>query len=292
VKVSYSAQPTLVFEALKQSALDVPDVLASPQPEVHILGYEDFGISYAIKFWISDFARKFPIMAEVGKNIWYRFRRQGIEIPIPIKDQISDVMGKFPAWQDEKSGTERQDRLFRSLLHSSLFRYQIGEKEGDLLVPEEEIRSLAKTVSCQRYAPGEVLFRQGDKGDSCFVVTSGSLQGEIAYEEKGKRYTSEFKVEPLGIFGEMSLFTGMPRTATGIVQDEAELIEIKLQDFAGILERIPQVAEIMADLVSRRNLENQAFLEKIQELSAQDIQASTNKHSVLARLKSLIQRSA
>lgn len=290
VKVSFSAPAAEVFRALRQAAEDVPDVMSHPAPEVHLVGYEDFGISYALKFWITDFARKFQIMAVVGKNIWYRFKRQGIEIPVPLKDQLTDLLVQVPAWQEGKPASEREERLFRSLLHSSLFRYHAGEKEGDLLVPEGEIRSLARSVPFFRYGAGEVVFRQGEEGDSCFVVISGSLKGEIVYEEKGKKYTSEFKVEPLGIFGEMSLFTGMPRTATGIVEEDAELIEIKLRDFAGLLERNPQVAEVMADLVSQRNLENQAFLEKIQELSAQHIEESTNKHSILNRLKSLIHR--
>jgi small-conductance mechanosensitive channel/CRP-like cAMP-binding protein len=292
VKVGFSAPPVQVFDALRQAAADVPDVLPSPEPEVQMLGYEDLGVSYAIKFWITDFARKFPIMAAVGKNIWYRFKRQGIEIPVPLNDQLKHVLGKIPALQDEKPAEVREERLYRSLLQSSLFRYESGDSEGELLLPEDEIRRVARSVSCQRYAAGEVLFRQGDKGNSCFVVTDGLLKGEIAYLEKGKKYTSEFKVEPYGIFGEMSLFTGMPRTAKGTVEVEAELIEIKLQDFAGLIERNPQIAEVMADLVSRRNQENQAFLEKIQELSAQDIQASTNKNSILNRLKSLIHRNA
>ena len=110
------------------------------------------------------------------------------------------------------------------------------------------------------------------------------------YEEKGKTYTSEFAVEPGGIFGEMSLFTGMPRTATGIVEKESELLEIDTEDFSRILEKNPKVADIIADLVSKRNKKNQEFLKKIKELSEQDIKTSTSKRSILNRLKNFIKR--
>ena len=266
----------------------MPDVALKPEPEVHLLGYEDFGMSYAIKFWITDFARKYPIMAAVGKNIWYRFKRQGIEIPVPLKDQLKETLGNIPAWPDHKALTVREDRLSPHSLYSSLLRYQSGEKRRKCLVPEDEIRSLAKTVSCQRYASGEVLFRQGEKGDSCFVVISGSFKGEIAYQEKGKKYTSEFKVEPFGIFGEMSLFTDAPDRYR-YYRIQSRLLEI-IPGFRGTSGTKSTGGDVIADLVSRRNQENQAFLEKIKELSAQDIKASTNEHSVLARLKSLIQR--
>jgi CRP-like cAMP-binding protein len=88
----------------------------------------------------------------------------------------------------------------------------------------------------------------------------------------------------------MSLFTGMPRTATGIVGEESELLEIGTGDFSRLLGSNPELADVMADLVSKRNQKNQEFLEKIKELSAQDIEISTNKHSILQRLRKFIKR--
>ncbi|MGB3861190.1 MAG: cyclic nucleotide-binding domain-containing protein, partial [Candidatus Aminicenantaceae bacterium] len=107
-----------------------------------------------------------------------------------------------------------------------------------------------------------------------------------------KEFKSDFRVTPGGIFGEMSLFTGMPRTATCVVEEEAELLEIGAEDFGRLLERNPDIGEIIADLASTRNKENQELLAKIKELSASDIEESTNKNSILARLKNLVNRLA
>ena len=82
----------------------------------------------------------------------------------------------------------------------------------------------------------------------------------------------------------------MPRTATGIVEVESELLEINTEGFSRLLGSNPELADVMADLVSKRNKKNQEFLEKIKELSAQDIEDSTNKHSILNRLKKFIKR--
>jgi len=87
----------------------------------------------------------------------------------------------------------------------------------------------------------------------------------------------------------MSLFTGLPRTATGIITEEAELLEIDQESFAFLLDQHPQLAESIAELVSRRNKANEDFLRKIKELSAQDIELSTDKKSILKYLKNLIQ---
>jgi CRP-like cAMP-binding protein len=114
------------------------------------------------------------------------------------------------------------------------------------------------------------------------------IRGQIIYEEGGKKYTSEFKIGPGGIFGEMSLFTGLPRTATGVIEGDAELLEIRAEDFAGLLSLDPKVAEVIADLVSSRNQKNLEFLRKIKELGEKDIEASCSRNSILERLKKLV----
>jgi small-conductance mechanosensitive channel/CRP-like cAMP-binding protein len=296
VKASYESPPSEVFEALREAALDVPDVLSEPEPEPQLLGYEDFGINYAIKFWIKDFRRKFPIMAAVGQNIWYKFKRRNIEIPIPLSDRLSDLIKTVDKTERAVSDDKEKVRTARDLIKSDFLKYQEGEKKGALLVSEDELMDFASLIQRHRFAKGETVFRQGESGSSCYVVVNGVIQGEIVYKEEGKHkeqskeYKSEFKVEQRGIFGEMSLFTGMPRTATCVVEEEAELLEIEAEDFARLLERNPDIGEIIADLASKRNRENQEFLEKIKELSASDIEVCTNKNSILVRLKNLVNR--
>ena len=288
VKTGFSAPPTLVFSALREAAKDSPDVLDKPVPEIHLLSYEDWGVAYTLKFWINDFSRKFIIMAEVGSNVWYKFKRHNIEIPVPLNEKLYEMMGALKLGKMAEDEKAQQERIFRSLMSSNFLRYQEGPKKGELLVSDADIREFAKSVICQRYGPGEVVFRQGETGDSCYIVTSGVIKGEIIYEEKGKKYVSDFRVQPPMIFGEMSLFTGMPRTATGIIEVDAELLEIKRADFAKLLERNPAIADVIADIVSLRNQKNQDFLKKIKELSEQDIKESISKHSILDRLKSFI----
>jgi small-conductance mechanosensitive channel/CRP-like cAMP-binding protein len=288
VKASYGAPPSDVLEALLEAAKDVPEVLDSPSPEAYVLSYDDFGISYLLKFWIKHFARKNPIKTEVGRLIWYKFKRRNIEIPIPVSDKLGEVIQSFGT-RDIMPGVHTEaERNFRDLMRSSFLRYQEGEKKGELLIPEEEIRAFASFLVRHRYAPGEYIFKQGEGGESCFILATGKIKGEIAYEENGKMFKSEFFVEPGGIFGEMSLFTGMPRTATGIVEVESELLEINTVGFSRLLGSNPELADVIADLVSKRNQKNQDFLGKIKELSAQDIEISTNRHSILKRLKKFI----
>lgn len=288
VKASYEAPPTSVLNALLEAARDMPDVLDSPSPEAYVLSYDDLGISYLMKFWIRDFERKYPIWGEVGRLVWYKFKRQNIEIPVALSDKVSDVLQSVRKREGIPLIKVEKERTFRDLVNSAFLRYEEGKKAGKLLVPEEEIRELADSVKRVKFTPGEIIFKQGEKGESCYIVSTGRIRGEIVYEERGKKYISDFKIEKGGIFGEMSLFTGMPRTATGFVETESELLEIRDEDFARLLERNPKLADMIAEIVSTRNKKNQAFLKKIKELSEKDIKQSCSKRSILKRLKSLI----
>jgi CRP-like cAMP-binding protein len=259
-----------------------------PAPWAYILSYDDFGVSYLVKFWVTEFARKHTIVGDVARHIWYKFRRENIGVPVFFGEGIRDVVEAVAAGRGVEAKDWDEERTFADLLRSNLLRYQEGEKTGQLLVPEEEVRRLAASARRQKYTGGEILFRHGDKGESCYIVANGSIRGQIIHEEKGKRHVSEFQVEPGGIFGEMSLFTGMPRTATGIIEVEAELLEITAEGFARLLGRNPQVAEVIAELVSARNQKNAESLRKIKELSDAEIEQICNRHSVLERLKKLI----
>jgi CRP-like cAMP-binding protein len=251
------------------------------------MSYDNLGISYLIKFWVTDYSRKFSIRGDVARHIWYKFRRRNIEIPVALAEAVKQAVGGIKAGEAPAVEDRAADMSLEALMRSQLFRAAEAGGTGELLVPEEIVRLLADLAKPRVYTKGEVVFRQGERGESCYVVASGLIRGEIIYEENGKKYTSEFTTGPGGLFGEMSLFTGLPRTATGVVEEQAELLEITAADFARLLDRNPGIAETIAGLVSERNRKNADFLGKIKELSAKDVEDSGNRGWILARLKKL-----
>jgi len=292
LKVSPSAPPADVLAAIAEAALDCPQVIPEPKPRPYLRSFDESGLTYEIKFWVEDFALKDVILTDIGRLIWYKLHRRGIEVAVPWTDRLREMsraigsVGKAePAGEAADAGLERISAVLAS---SSLLRFPRGERQGQLMVPPEEVRELAGRVRGLVFTRNEVLFRQGDKGETCYVVASGRLRGAIAIEEGGKPFTSEFFVGPGGLFGEMSLFTGMPRTATGSVEEEAELIEIRAADFAFLLERNMDLAGTIADLVSARNAENLEFYRKIKTLSEQDIAKGTDRTSILEHLKRFV----
>jgi small-conductance mechanosensitive channel/CRP-like cAMP-binding protein len=288
LKIGYESAPALVLGTLKEAAREVPDILGVPAPLAYILGYDDLGVSYLLKFWIQDFSRKDPITTEVGRLIWYKLKRQGVEIPIPVSAQLARVLGAVDRSGRKEAEEKGVARTSLDLVNSSFLRRQEGDKAGEAILSDAEAGDLASLIRRVAYTPGEVLFRQGEKGDICYIVARGGVRGRIITEEGGKSYSTEFRIGPGGIVGEMSLFTGMPRTATVTVEEESELLEIGAAAFTEVLSRNPDLAEAIAETVSRRNTDNLESLRKIKELSAGDIEAGSNKKTVLEYLKKLV----
>jgi len=292
LKISPAAPPARVLEALAEAARDCPHVIQEPKPRPYLRSFDETGLTYEIKFWVEDYALKDVILTDIGRLIWYKLDRRGIEVAVPWTERLKEISraigrGGPAAPAGEKAG-ETLERIAAVLSSSSLLRFPRGELQGQLMVSPEEVRDLAGRVRSLTFARGEVLFRQGDKGETCYVVASGRLRGAIVTEEAGKPFTSEFVVGPGGLFGEMSLFTGMPRTATGSVEETAELIEIGAAEFAVLLERNPELAGTIADLVSARNAANLEFYRKIKTLSEQDIRKGTDRTSILEHLKRFV----
>ena len=288
IKVGFEAAPSLVLTTLTASAREVRDVIPSPAPLAYILGYDDLGISYGLKFWVLDYQRKYVITTDVARRVWYKFKRLGIAIPMPVTGQLARVLETVDRDGAQEAAEKAVGRNLVDLLNSSFLRHQEGDRSGQAILTDAEARELASLARRVAFTPGETLFRQGEKGEACYVVARGKVKGCVTAEENGKSYSSEFNIGPGGIVGEMSLFTGMPRTATITVEEESELLEIGAAAFVEILARNPGLAEAVAEIVSLRNKNNLESLRKVKELSAADLEAGSSKKTVLEYLRKLV----
>ncbi|MCX6572139.1 MAG: mechanosensitive ion channel family protein [Candidatus Aminicenantes bacterium] len=289
VKVDFLAPPAVVLGLLVEAARETTGVLAEPAPTAYLQSYDEFGLSYVAKFWISDYGKRPAIAGEVGRLVWHKLRRRGVEISVPVESKLRGVLRALRPSEDRiaEIATDRE-RNYQDFSKSTFLNIQEGERAGQSVLSEAEVRDLAAKSERVRFGAREVLFRQGETGDACYVVARGKVKGEIVYEEGGKTYTTSFEVGRGGIFGEMSLFTGLPRTATVVVDEEAELLEIRAPALASLLARNPQLAEAVAEVISGRNRANLETLRKVKDLAARDIEAGADKKSVLEYLKKLV----
>jgi CRP-like cAMP-binding protein len=95
---------------------------------------------------------------------------------------------------------------------------------------------------------GEAIFRQGDAGDAMFVV----LEGEVDIVAGGQPIET---VGAGGVFGEMALIDGAPRSASTVARTACRLVRIDETRFRFLVQQTPffalQVMRIMAERLRR-----------------------------------------
>ena len=120
---------------------------------------------------------------------------------------------------------------------------------------EEELEVIVKASSERDLLRGDVLFRENDKPDSLFLVTSG----RIAIVNKsfiGKESVVAL-MENGDLFGEMGLFDDRGRSAEARALEESSVIEVPFKPIKALYEKDPSLLwEVVKMLVDRlRNMD-------------------------------------
>ncbi len=289
VGASYADAPGEVIDALVQAALSVPEVLRRPEPSAYVTGFEDFGVSYTLRFWSDRYHDRVPLEGNVSRMIWYRFKRGGIEIPFPMSDKLlNDFMAVVYRQRRMPPEKEEIGRMGADLGRSDLMTKLLVDENRQPLLSEEELQRIAPSLRRVLYTKGEALFRQGEAGDRCFVVLRGRLQGRMEYRDNLP--PREFEIAPGSLVGEMSLTTGLSRTATVTALEEAELLEISPEAFRRILSLREKIPEILARLVAERSRENAAEMEKLKEIKTEDVAGAIHRDSIFRRFLRILNR--
>ncbi|OFW47290.1 MAG: hypothetical protein A3J29_08870 [Acidobacteria bacterium RIFCSPLOWO2_12_FULL_67_14b] len=232
VGASYLAPPNDVKRAIHEAIANAPLAMRSPEPQVVIKGFGASSIDYLAQFWIGDYAVDRAARDQVRTNIWYTFRRYDIEIPWPIQIEYSREEQPVRTEADVVDAAERLGviDLFASLT-------------------PEACRSLSAASRQHIFAAGEAIVRHNAPGDSMFVVLKGRVR--VTIEPSGQ----EVAIIPAGgFFGEMSLLTGDPRTATVRAAEDSVVLEIAAPAFGPLAAANPQVLEHITTVIGSRQV--------------------------------------
>jgi CRP/FNR family transcriptional regulator len=104
----------------------------------------------------------------------------------------------------------------------------------------EELDQVALMAVPRRFEAGEVVFKEGDEGSTCYIVRSGRARA-IREHSDGRSITLAH-FEPGDIFGEMSMFDGERRSATVETTERTEAIAILSADMHRLLREYPDIS--------------------------------------------------
>ncbi|MGI8673932.1 MAG: Crp/Fnr family transcriptional regulator [Thermoleophilaceae bacterium] len=113
------------------------------------------------------------------------------------------------------------------------------------------IGDLAAMAVPRFYADGEVVFREGDTGDTCFVIRDGAVRVTRARAFDGQAITlAELRFgEP---FGELAMFGGETRSATVEALEDTRAVALLAADMKRLLAAHPEVSLSMLSVLAAR----------------------------------------
>ena len=235
VGASYLVPPAEVKKALHEAVTNCPKVLKTPDPDVVLVDFANSAITYRVRFWIDDYERDERARDEVRTAIYYAFGRHAIEIPWPI--QVEYSRQEPPADPPERI-LERARILGGVTIFGSL--------------AETERERMAASARERLYGDGDAIVRQGEAGSSLFVLIAGTAA--VTVEPGGE----VARLGPGDYFGEMSLLTGEPRTATVSARGDCRVFEIEAAMFREVAAANPAVPEKVGAAALQRRVELQA----------------------------------
>jgi CRP-like cAMP-binding protein/Fe-S-cluster-containing hydrogenase component 2 len=161
-----------------------------------------------------------------------------LEIPSEILKELMKISTKFREIIEEKYTVRAVRTYLRKVpLFGNLRDTMLEELEGK--------------VKLKSFNQGDVIFREGDSGDSLYVIRNGFVK--ITKQSGDKDQIIAYLAHG-SYFGEMALLEDEKRSATVSAFTKVEIIQVVKEDFNTLLGTDPKLAEEIRDIIIERKL--------------------------------------
>lgn len=118
-------------------------------------------------------------------------------------------------------------------------------------VSHERLQWLADKVEEVHVAAGDIIFKQGEQGDKCYLIRNGQIEIFIEDEKEKERHLALLK--PPVLFGEATLITRAPRNATARALVDCDLLVLSHAHLSELIESESNVANMFMTLMIDRS---------------------------------------
>ncbi|MEC7984195.1 MAG: mechanosensitive ion channel family protein [Myxococcota bacterium] len=227
---------------------------------------DDVGVLYQIRYWLPHYDNRIPIRNRVISAVMRELEQAGITPAVP-----QQKIHHLPLQTHDASSEERVMRLLRD---TRIFAN----------IEEEDALFLVRSMTMLRFKPGDVIIKRGTAGASMYFILEGMADVYIwiAAQETEIRVGSMISGKA---FGEMSLLTGDPRSATIKAHTDIILYELTNDHLGVLLEKRPELAGIISSVIAEYQLKDRAMRESLSE-TEQEEQTKTAAQELLGKIRS------
>jgi CRP-like cAMP-binding protein len=258
-----------VKDALARAAQAATNVLPDPPVRVFLVEFADFTMVYEIKYYMGDHSRINETNDSVRTNIWYELKRQGINIPYPIRT-LQLQRQRPPALDrdyDEARQILRNEPIFSCL-------------------SDEQIQDLVRRSRLNHFGRGEHVIREGDEGESMFVLLRGTAQVVVS---KNGTVIPVATLSSGNCFGEMSLLTGERRSATVRAKGDCYVMEISKPVMAEVIRDSPDCLRHLSEILATRRMETEGIVKEAKPTAEVSARENEYRANFLRRLKTFFE---
>jgi CRP/FNR family cyclic AMP-dependent transcriptional regulator len=97
----------------------------------------------------------------------------------------------------------------------------------------DQISQLIKVARSEEFKAGEIIFKEGEKGDKLYIILSGSVR--ISKQIPGSGEEALAVLKPGDFFGEMALIDDVERSADAIANEKSSILSIDKNSFESLL---------------------------------------------------------
>jgi small-conductance mechanosensitive channel/CRP-like cAMP-binding protein len=239
MNVDLSAAPNEVCRVLEESVRNaaIPNVAASPAATAVMMEVGARYGSYNLRYWLTDPAADDPTDSMVRAHAIAALQRAGMKLGAPFQEQLDirdDAEHRALELQDEMR--HRTEALARVELFAPL--------------SEAERASLARHLVYAPFVAGDVMTRQGAVAHWLYLIVAGEAEVWLETPAGRERIAT---ISSGGVFGEMGMMTGAPRTATVIARSDVICYRLDKAGFAEIINARPDVADGISKVLARRH---------------------------------------
>jgi CRP/FNR family transcriptional regulator, cyclic AMP receptor protein len=126
---------------------------------------------------------------------------------------------------------------------------------------ERELLEVAQVAVPRHWEKGELIFREGDVGNTCYLLRSGAVV--LTREHQDGRMVALAELRAGSLFGELAMFRGETRSATAEAVEPSTAVALLAGDVQRLIRRGPDLAlKLLAALAERVSRTNERLLQQ------------------------------
>ncbi len=112
------------------------------------------------------------------------------------------------------------------------------------------LENLSRAIDMQTFAPGFLVFREGDQGDAMYLIEHGEVEITVRDRSGQEKLLRTFGAGD--VVGEFSLLDGQPRSASLRARTQCDVLRLQRQVFMRFIQSRPQVVLAMLQYLAEK----------------------------------------